>query len=92
MVLIFKETKSLFFENIKNFSNTFCKLIKRQKDNMQIIKISIEKGDIAIDTECMQTISRSDFRILYSRKLDNLNGFLDRYQLSKFNPDLKISK
>ena len=79
MVLIVKETKSWFLENIKNLGNTFCKLIKTQKDNMQIIKISIENGDIAIDTECMQTISRSDFRSLYSRKLDNLNGFLDRY-------------
>ena len=84
--------KSWYFDKINKVDNTFSKLIKRQNENTQIIKISNEKGDVTIDTVGMKTISSSNFRSLYSKKMDNLNDFLDRHQLSKLNPDLKSDK
>ena len=45
------ETKSWFFENANKIDKPLSKLIKRQRENMQINKIRNEKGDIAIDTE-----------------------------------------
>ena len=84
--------KSWYFDKINKVDNTFSKLIKRQNENTQIIKISNEKGDVTIDTVGMKTIRSSNFRSLYSKKMDNLNDFLDRHQLSKLNPDLKSDK
>ena len=84
--------KSWYFDKINKVDNTFSKLIKRQNENTQIIKISNEKGDVTIDTVGMKTIRSSNFRSLYSKKMDNLNDFLDRHQLSNFNPDLKSDK
>ena len=84
--------KSWYFDKINKVDNTFSKLIKRQNENTQIIKISNERGDITIDTGGMKKISSSNFRSLYSKKMDNLNDFLDRHQLSKLNPDLKSDK
>jgi hypothetical protein len=49
-----------------------------------------EKGNITKDPEGIQNIIRSIYKRLYSTKLKNLNEmdkFLDRYQVSKFNQD-----
>lgn len=46
--------KSWYFDKINKVDNTFSKLIKRQNENTQIIKISNEKGDITIDTGGMK--------------------------------------
>ena len=84
--------KSWYFDKINKVDNTFSKLIKRQNENTQIIKISNERGDITIDTGGMKKISSFNFRSLNSKNMDNLNDFLDRHQLSKLNPDLKSDK
>ena len=54
---------------------------KRQREGIQTNQISQEEGDITYDTEEVQRIIRSYFKILYSTKLEKLNemdGFLER--------------
>jgi hypothetical protein len=56
-------------------------LSKRQREGIQTNQISQEEGDITYDTEEVQRIIRSYFKILYSTKLEKLNemdGFLER--------------
>jgi hypothetical protein len=55
-----------------------------------ISKIKNEKGDITTESEEIQNISRSHYKSLYSTKLENLDEidkFLDRYQVLKLNQD-----
>jgi hypothetical protein len=57
---------------------------------MQINKISNKKGDITTETEEIQKIIRSYHKSLYSAKLeilDEMDNFLDRYQIPKLNQD-----
>ena len=50
------ETKSWFSEKTNKIDKPLSKLVKRQKENIQINKIRNEKGDIATDTEEIQRI------------------------------------
>ena len=43
------ETKSWFFEKINKIDKSLSKLIKRQKENIQVNTIINEKGGIATD-------------------------------------------
>ena len=55
-----------------------------------INKIRNEKGDITTDPEENQNTIRSFYKRLYSTKLENLDEmdkFLDRYQVPKLNQD-----
>jgi hypothetical protein len=57
---------------------------------MQINEIRNEKGDISTKPEEIQSITRSYYKRLYSTKLENLDemdNFLDRYQVTKLNQD-----
>ena len=75
-------------ENINKIDKPLSKLIKRQRENMQINKIRNEKGDITTDTEEIQRIIRSYYKSLYSTKLENVKEmdiFLDKYNIPKFN-------
>jgi hypothetical protein len=45
------KTKSWFFENINKIDKPLVKLTKGPRDNIQINKIRIEKGDITTETE-----------------------------------------
>ena len=57
---------------------------------MKIDKIRNEKGDITTETEEIQKIIRSYYKSLYSTQLENLDemdNFLDRYQIPKLNQD-----
>ena len=71
-----------FFKKINKIDKLLPKLTKKQRENMQVNKISIEKGDITADTEEIQRFFRSYFENLYLTKFENLmkmNKFLDRY-------------
>jgi hypothetical protein len=60
------------------------------RDSILINKIRNEKGGITTDPEEIQNIITSFYKRLYSTKLENLDEmdkFLDRYQVSKLNQD-----
>ena len=63
------ETKSWFLEKINKIDKPLSKLIKWQRENMQIYKIRNEKGDITTDTQEIQRIIRSYYKSLYATKL-----------------------
>ena len=84
------KTKSWFFKKVEKIDKPLSKLIKRQRENMQINKIRNEKGDITTDTEEIQRIIRSYYKSLYATKLENVKEmdlFLDKYHLPKLNQD-----
>ena len=80
--------KKLVVEKINKIDKPLSKLIKRQRENMQINKIRNEKGDITTDTEEIQRIIRSSYKSLYATKLENVKEmdiFLDKYHIPKLN-------
>ena len=79
---------------INKIDKPLSKLTKRQRENIQINKISNERGDITTDMEEIQRVIRLYFESMYSTKLENLkemDNFLDKYHLPKLNQD-QISK
>ena len=84
------QTRSWFFEKINKIVNPIARLTGGHRDSILINKIRNEKGDIATDPEEIQNTIRSFYKRLYSTKLENLDEmdkFLDRYQLPKSNQD-----
>jgi hypothetical protein len=82
------QTRSWFFENINKIDKPLARLTRGQRDSILINKIRNEKGNIATDPEEIQNTIRSFYKWLYSTKLENLDEmdkFLDRYQLPKLN-------
>jgi len=67
-----------------------ARLTRGHRDSIQINKIRDENGDITTETEEIQKLIRSYYKSLYSTKLENLDemdDFLDRYQVPKLNTD-----
>ena len=84
------ETKSWFLEKINKIDKPIAKLIKWQRENMQINKIKNENRDITTDTEEIQRIIRSYYESLYATKLENVKEmdiFLDKYHIPKLNQE-----
>ena len=84
------QTRSWFFEKIKKIDKPLIRLTREHRDSILINKIRNEKGDITTDPEEIQNIIRSYYKRLYSTKLENLDemdNFLDRYQVPKLNQD-----
>ena len=75
----------------KIWSWPLARLTKGHRDKILINKIRNEKGDnITTDPEEIQNTIRSFYKRLYSTKLENLeemDKFLDRYQVPKLNQD-----
>lgn len=68
---------------ISKFDKAFYKLTKRQG-----ISILIQLGDITIDTEEIERITRTYFKDLNSTKLENIkeiDNFLNTYHYPKLN-------
>jgi hypothetical protein len=75
------QTRSGIFEKINKIDNPLARLTKGHRDNILIIKIRNEKGDIPTDPEKIQNSNTSFYKRLYSTKLENLDEmdkFLDR--------------
>jgi hypothetical protein len=84
------KTRSWFFEKINNIDKPLARLTRGHKNSILINKIRNEKGDITTETKKIQKIIRSYYKSLYSTKLENLDemdNFLDRYQVPKLNQD-----
>ena len=84
------QTRSWFFEKINKIDKPLARLTRGHRDSILINKIKNEKGDITTEPEEIQNIIRSYYKRLYSTKLENLDemdNFLDRYQVPKLNQD-----
>jgi hypothetical protein len=82
--------RSWFFEKINKIDKPLGRLTRGHRESILINKIRNEKGDITIDHELIQNNIRSFYKWLYSTTLENLDEmdkFLDRYQVSKLNQD-----
>jgi hypothetical protein len=84
------KTRSWFFEKINKIDKTLARLTRGHRDSILINKIRKEKGDITTGLQEIQNIIRSYYKRLYFTKLENLDemdNFLDRYQVPKLNQD-----
>jgi hypothetical protein len=79
-----------FFEKINKIDKPLARLTRGHRNSILINKIRKEKGDITTDPEEIQNTIRSFYKRLCSTKLENLDEmdkFLDRYQVPKLNQD-----
>ena len=79
-----------FFEKNNKIDKHLARLNKGHRESNQINKIRNEKEDIITETEEIQKKIRSYYKSLYSTQLENLedmDNFLDRYQIPKLNQD-----
>jgi hypothetical protein len=77
-------------KKINKLDKPLARLTRGHRDSILINKIRNEKGDIPTELEEIQDIIRSYYKSLYSTKLENLDemdNFLDRYQVPKLNQD-----
>jgi hypothetical protein len=84
------QTRSWFFEKINKIDKPLARLTRGYKESILINKIRNGEGDITTDPEEIQNTIRSFYKRLYSTKLENLDEmdkFLDRYQVPKLNQD-----
>jgi hypothetical protein len=84
------QSRSWFFEKINKIDKPLARLTRGHRESILIDKIRTEKGDITTDPEEIQNAIISFNKRLYSKKLENLDEmdkFLDRYQVSKLNQD-----
>jgi hypothetical protein len=84
------QTRSLFFEKNNKIDKPLARLTRGHRDSILIKKSRNEKGDITTDPEEIQNTIRSFYKWLSSTKLENLDEmdkFLDRYQVPKLNQD-----
>jgi hypothetical protein len=67
-----------------------AKLTRQLRNSILLNKIRNEKGDIITDPKGIQNTIRSFYKRLYSTELetlDEMDKFLDRYQVPKLNQD-----
>ena len=82
------QSRSWFFEKINKIDKPLARLTGGNRDSILINKIRNENGDITTDPEKIQNTIRSFYKRLYSTKLENLDEidkFLDKYQVPKLN-------
>jgi hypothetical protein len=80
------ERESCFFEKINKIDRPLANLTKMRREKTQISKITIEKGEITINTMEIQDIIRDYFEKVYSIKFENLekmDRFIDIYDHPK---------
>ena len=81
------KAKSWFFEKINKIDKPLARLMKKQKEKVQINKIRNENGEITTDNTEMRRIIRD---YLYANKMDNLeemDKFLEKHNFPKLNQE-----
>jgi hypothetical protein len=84
------QTRTWLFEKINKIDKHLARLTRGHRESILINKIRNEKGNITTDPEEIQNNIRFFYKRLYSTKLENLDEmdkFLDRYQVPKLNQD-----
>jgi hypothetical protein len=84
------QMRSWFFEKINKIDKPLARLTRGLRESILINTIRNEKGDITTDPEEIKNTIRTFYKKLYSTKLENLDEmdkFLDRYQVPKLNQD-----
>ena len=85
-----KQTRSWFFEKINKIDKPLARPTRGHRESILINKFRNEKEDKTTNPEEIQNTIRSFYKMLYSTKLENLDEidkFLDRYQVPKLNQD-----
>jgi hypothetical protein len=87
-------TRSWFFEKINKIDKPLARLTGGHRDSILINNIrnrkKKKKKDVTPEHEKIQNMIRSYYKMLYATKLENLDeidNFLDRYQVPKLNQD-----
>jgi dsDNA-specific endonuclease/ATPase MutS2 len=84
------QTSSWIFEKINKIDKPLVRFTRGHQGSILINKIRSEKVNITTEPEEIKSIIRSYYKSLYSIKLQNLDemdNFLDRYQIPKLNQD-----
>ena len=84
------ECRSWFFEKINKIDKALSRLIKKNRERIQINTIKNERGEITTDTTEIQRIVRNYWEELYARKFEKLgemDTFLEKYNLPKLNEE-----
>ena len=82
------QSRSCFFEKINKIDKPVARLTRGHRDSILINKIRNENGDKTADPEDIQNTFKSFYKRLSStklEKLDEIDMFLDRYQVPKLN-------
>ena len=78
------------FEKMNKIEKPLARFIKKQRKKAQINKIRNEKGEVAMETTEIQSITRDYYKQLYDNKMNNLeemNKFLEMNTLPKLNQE-----
>ena len=84
------KAKSLLFEKINKIDKPLARFIKKKREENQINKIRIEKGELTTDSAEIQRIIRDYYEQLYGNKMDNLEEtgrFLEKFNLPRLNQE-----
>ena len=84
------KANSWFFEKINKINKPLARLIKKQREKIQINKIRNENGEITTDNTEIQRIIRDYYQQRYANKMDNLEEiekFLEKYNFPKLNQE-----
>ena len=84
------KAKSLLFEKINKIDKPLARFIKKKREENQINKIRIEKGELTTDSAEIQRIIRDYYEQLYGNKIDNLkemDRFLEKLNLPRLNQE-----
>ena len=81
------KSKNWFFK-INNIEKPLARLIKKERENNQINKITNETGEVTTDNAEIQRIIRNYYEQPYGNKMDNMeemDRFLQKFNLARLN-------